>query len=106
MIGRGSKLDNLVQVGHNTEIGISSILCGQAGVSGSCRIGNGVVLGGQAGVADHLEIVDGTRLSAKAGVTGDIKEKGDYAGYPALPARRWRRQMKALESLAARDKKD
>ncbi len=104
-IGLGSKLDNLVQVGHNTTIGPSSILCGQTGIAGSCTIGTGVVLGGQSGVADHLTIADGTRLNAKAGVTGNITEKGDYGGYPAVPIKTWRRQMKALERLSSRSSK-
>ena len=98
-VGPHSKLDNLVQIGHNTKIGACSIMCGQVGVSGSCRIGNGVVLGGNVGVADHLAIADGVRMGAKSGVISDITEKGDYAGFPPVRAFAWRRQIKALAEL-------
>ena len=100
IVGRGSKIDNLVQVGHNVRIGEHSLLCGQAGVAGSVKIGNGCVLGGQSGVADHLTLADGVRLAAQTGVTGNLSEKGDYAGFPAIPARVWRRQLGTLSRLA------
>lgn len=98
-IGKHTKLDNLVQVGHNVRIGQSSLLCGHAGVAGSCTIGNGVIVGGHAGIADHLTIADGVRVAAKSGVTGHLLEKGDYAGYPAVPAATWRRMHVALKNL-------
>lgn len=105
-IGAGAKIDNLVQIGHNTNLGIGSIVCGQAGIAGSCKIGNGVVLGGQAGIADHITIADGVRLSAKAGITGDILEKGDYAGYPARPLKSWHREVSKLASLAEKKREE
>jgi UDP-3-O-[3-hydroxymyristoyl] glucosamine N-acyltransferase len=98
-VGKNSKLDNLVMVGHNTRIGAGSILCGKVGVSGSVTIGKGVVLGGDVGVADHVSIADGARCAAKAGVTGNIKEKGDYAGHPERPVGKWRKEMVALSRL-------
>lgn len=98
-IGRGTKIDNLVQVGHNAQIGEHAILCGQVGIAGSSKIGNQVVLGGGAGVADHVTIGDGIRVGALAGVSSDLVEKGDYNGYPAVPISAWRRQMAALRRL-------
>lgn len=90
-IASGCKLDNLVQVGHNVQIGEHSILCGQAGVGGSSKLGVGVVMGGQSGVADHLTIADGVRLGAQTGATSSLPAKGDYLGFPALPATLFRR---------------
>ncbi|MCO6429635.1 MAG: UDP-3-O-(3-hydroxymyristoyl)glucosamine N-acyltransferase [Deltaproteobacteria bacterium] len=98
-IGAHSKLDNLVQVGHNVRIGSNSVLCGLVGVAGSTTIGSGVTLGGNVGVADHLKIADGVRVAAKSGVTGSILEKGDYAGFPVSKVGVWRRQMVALQKL-------
>jgi UDP-3-O-[3-hydroxymyristoyl] glucosamine N-acyltransferase len=86
-IGRGSKLDNLVQVGHNVKVGPLCILCGQAGIAGSSELGAGVVLGGQVGLANHLAIGDGVRLGAQSGVMSDLLEPGDYLGSPAMPSR-------------------
>ncbi len=91
VVRRGTKIDNLVQIGHNVEIGEHSILAGQAGVSGSSRLGRGVVLGGQAGVADHLTIGDGAMLGAQSGVSQDVgpgeKLFGTW-GRPMTQARR------------------
>ena len=95
----GSKLDNLVQVGHNVSIGSHSILCGQVGIAGSVNIGEQVVLGGNSGVADHVDIVSGVRVAAKSGVIADIDEKGDYIGFPAQKASTWRRQLVNLKNL-------
>lgn len=102
----GAKLDNLVQVAHNVQIGAHSILCGQVGVAGSTKIGSQVVLGGGVGVADHLNIANQTRFAGHAAIAGDITEKGDYAGYPAIPAKQWRRAMTALSRLGKRSSKD
>ena len=98
-IGAGTKLDNLVQVGHNVQIGSNSIVCGQVGLSGSCKVGDRVTLAGGVGIADHIEVADDCRFGARSGVTHHIREKGDYAGYPAIPGIRWKRQMKSLEQL-------
>jgi UDP-3-O-[3-hydroxymyristoyl] glucosamine N-acyltransferase len=98
-IGLGTKIDNLVQIGHNVQIGAMSILCGQVGVGGSSKIGNGVTLGGQSGVADHAVLADKTRFAAKAGVIGHYPEVGDYAGMPAIPAGQWRRMTSSLLKL-------
>jgi len=101
----GTKLDNMVQVGHNCQIGSNSLLCALTGVGGSARIGNQVVLGGKSGVADHLKIVDGVRVGGAAGVVTNLLEKSDYMGYPAVKASEWRRQSIALKKLPALLKK-
>jgi len=98
-LGRGTKLDNLVQVGHNTQIGENSLLCALTGVGGSSKIGNQVTLGGNSGVADHIKIVDGVRVGGGGGVTSNLLEKGDYMGYPAVKASDWRRQFVSLKKL-------
>jgi len=72
IIRRGTKIDNLVQVGHNVEIGEHSIIVAQVGISGSCRLGRGVIAAGQVGFADHLTIGDGAVLGAQAGVAEDV----------------------------------
>ncbi|EFJ35884.1 hypothetical protein SELMODRAFT_404190 [Selaginella moellendorffii] len=84
VIGDNTKLDNLVQIGHNVVIGCNCMICGQVGIAGSCTLGDNVVLGGQAGVADHIEIASKVRIAAKSGVTSNITEPGDYAGFPAV----------------------
>ncbi len=98
-VGPSTKIDNLVQVGHNTKIGAFTIVCGKVGIAGSSRIGNGVVLGGDVGIKDHTTIADGVRVAARSGVISDLTEKGDYAGFPAVRALAWRRQIKAIGEL-------
>jgi UDP-3-O-[3-hydroxymyristoyl] glucosamine N-acyltransferase len=98
-IGEGTKLDNLVQVGHNVSIGSHSLVCGQVGIAGSARIGSQVVIGGGAGIADHVAVHDKIRIAALSGVSGDLKAPGDYGGYPAIEAGQWRRQIAALRLL-------
>ncbi len=98
-IGLSTKIDNLVQIGHNAAIGMYSILCALTGVGGSTKIGNQVTIGGSSGVADHVQIVDGSRFGGKSGVTGSILDKGDYMGFPAVPATKWKRQRAAVSVL-------
>lgn len=105
VIGTGTKLDNLVQVGHNVQIGRFSMLCGQVGIGGSAVIGDQVVLGGNSGVADHITITNKVRVAAKGGVVQDISESGDYGGHPTVPAQQWRRMIVALVSLPDRLRK-
>ena len=92
-IGEGSKIDNLVQIGHNVVIGKHSIICAQVGISGSTRVGSYTTMAGQVGVAGHLEIGDQILLLAKSGVTKDIKTPGPYTGYPAKPLMEGRRML-------------
>jgi UDP-3-O-[3-hydroxymyristoyl] glucosamine N-acyltransferase len=86
-IGRGTKIDNLVQIAHNVRIGEHCILCAQTGISGSTTIGNGVVIGGQAGIGDHITIGDGTVIAARGGVISDLPPHSFVSGYPAGPHR-------------------
>jgi len=84
-IGRGTKIDNLVQIAHNVHIGENSIIVSQAGISGSTKIGNGVTVAGQAGLVGHITVGDGAVIAARAGVIGDIAPKETVSGYPARP---------------------
>ncbi len=99
VIGRGSKLDNLVQVGHNSEVGADVILVAQVGVSGSCRIGRGAVLAGQVGVADHVTVGDGAILTAQAGVPSDVPAGEVWGGAPSRPISEARRIWAAERML-------
>ena len=92
-IGQGTKLDNLVQIGHNSAVGSHSIICGMVGVGGSSEIGNQVVIGGRSGLADHVKIPDQTRIGGASIISHSISEAGDYSGTPPgpLPAIAWRR---------------
>ncbi|QDU68887.1 UDP-3-O-(3-hydroxymyristoyl)glucosamine N-acyltransferase [Engelhardtia mirabilis] len=84
-IGQGSKIDNLVQVAHNVELGRSVLLVSQSGIAGSTRLGDMVIVAGQAGIGGHVEIASGVRVGGGAGVFGDLLVPGDYAGTPARP---------------------
>ena len=85
LIGRGTKVDNLVQIGHNVTIGPHSILVAQAGIAGSTRLGSHVILGGQAGLVDHLEIGDRVMIGAQSGVLRNVDEGQIVGGTPAAP---------------------
>lgn len=99
VIGEGSKIDNLVQIGHNVQIGRRAVVVAQTGISGSTRIGDGAVLGGQAGIAGHLKIGAGARIAAKAGVMNDIAPGTSVGGSPAISIQDWHRQTIALSRL-------
>lgn len=98
-IGRGTKIDNLVQVAHNVEVGSDSLLCAQVGVSGSTRIGSRVKLAGQAGLVGHIQIGDGAVVGAQGGVTKSVPPDGCVSGYPARPHHIAVRQQAALGRL-------
>ncbi len=98
-VGRGTKLDNLIQVGHNVTIGEDCAFAGQVGISGSVSIGNKVLMGGQAGIADHAEIGDGAMIGAQSGVSGKVKEGAIVIGSPAIPYTTWRRAAMAFGKL-------
>lgn len=99
VIGTGVKLDNLIQIGHNVQVGAYSIMASQVGISGSTQIGRGCQIGGQVGTAGHLHIGDGCKLAARTGVMGDLEPGGVYAGMPAMPHRLWLRVSALLMKL-------
>jgi UDP-3-O-[3-hydroxymyristoyl] glucosamine N-acyltransferase len=98
-IGRGSKLDNLVQIGHSCTVGEDSLLCAQVGLAGSSHIGNRVILAGQAGVAGHLTIGDDVVLTAKSATSHDIPAGKVISGIPAFDNRDWLRSTAAFRRL-------
>ena len=99
VIGAGSKLDNLVHIGHNVTIGPGAMLVAQVGVAGSARTGAGVAMGGQAGISGHLRIGAGARIAAQAGVIGDVEPGQVVSGYPARDHRTYLRAMASLMKL-------
>ncbi len=105
VVGEGSKIDNLVQIGHNTRIGRHCVIVGHVGISGSCEIGDFVIAGGQVGIADHARIGDGARLAGRTGVIGELPGGRDYGGMPAKPIKEWARELAAVSMLAKRGKK-
>ncbi len=104
VIKSNAKLDNLIQVGHNCQIGEYSIIVSQVGLSGSTTIGQGVVIGGQSGTAGHLKIGDRAMLAARTGVTKDLEGGKIYGGFPAVEIRLWRKIQAALMRLAKKAK--
>ncbi|XP_074334617.1 putative UDP-3-O-acylglucosamine N-acyltransferase 2, mitochondrial [Apium graveolens] len=92
-VGDYSKIDNLVQIGHNVVIGKNCMLCGQVGIAGSVTVGDYVTFGGRVAVRDHVSIVSKVRLAANSCVTKDISVPGDYGGFPAVPIHEWRRHL-------------
>lgn len=98
-IGRGTKIDNLVQVGHSCKIGEDTVLCGQAGLAGSTLIGNRCILAGQVGAAGHLTIGDGATLTAQSGVPHDVPAGATYSGYPAMENLAWRKAVAVFNRL-------
>jgi UDP-3-O-[3-hydroxymyristoyl] glucosamine N-acyltransferase len=99
VIERGTKIDNLVQIGHNTVVGANTIIVAQVGIAGSCRIGRGVVMAGQVGVADHTTVGDGARLGSQAGVHRDVPAGAGMIGTPAMEGDRGRRAFAAIGRL-------
>jgi UDP-3-O-[3-hydroxymyristoyl] glucosamine N-acyltransferase len=100
VIGEGTKIDNLVQIGHNTRVGRHCVLVAEVGLSGSIELGDFVVLGGQAGVADHVKIGAGATIAGRAGVTSDLAGGQVYGGFPAKPVGQWRRELGAVALFA------
>jgi len=98
-IGRGSKLDDLVLVGHASRVEANTMLCGQVGLAGSTRIGEGCILAGQVGTAGHLSVGDGAVVTAKSGIPSDVPPKSLYSGYPAIENRQWLKNTAALNRL-------
>jgi UDP-3-O-[3-hydroxymyristoyl] glucosamine N-acyltransferase len=100
VVGRGTKIDNLVHIAHNVRIGEKCLIMAQVGIAGSVTVGDGAILAGQAGISGHLDIGAGARLAAQAGVFGDVPAGETWSGYPARPHRDSLRASAALFKLA------
>ncbi|WP_306253852.1 UDP-3-O-(3-hydroxymyristoyl)glucosamine N-acyltransferase [Parvularcula sp. IMCC14364] len=105
IIGAQTKIDNLVQIGHNCRIGARCAIASQTGISGSTSLGDDVMIGGQVGLADHLSIGDGVVIVGRAGLMKDIPAGEKWGGYPAKPARQWFKEVAAVSKLAGTGKK-
>ncbi len=106
IIGEGTKIDNLVQIGHNVQTGKGCIIVAHAGISGSTKLGDYVVLGGQVGIAGHLNIGSMVTVAAQSGVMTNLEAKETVGGSPAMPIKQWHRQTIALKRLTTKkDKK-
>jgi len=93
IVRKNVKVDNLVQIAHNVEVGESSFLCAQVGIAGSTKVGKHCILTGQVGVAGHIEIADNCIFGAQSGVSGSVRKPGMYMGSPAIDASIWRRAV-------------
>ena len=99
IIRRNAKLDNLVQVAHNVEIGESTFMCAQVGVAGSTKVGGHCILAGQVGVAGHITIADNCVFGAQSGIANNVKKSGMYQGSPIIDAMNWRRSVVGFKQL-------
>jgi UDP-3-O-[3-hydroxymyristoyl] glucosamine N-acyltransferase len=99
IIRKNAKLDNLVQIGHNVEVGESSFLCAQVGIAGSSKVGSHCILAGQVGIAGHIEIADNCIFGAQTGVPNSVRKPGMYMGYPSIDAGTWRRSVVGFKQL-------
>lgn len=105
IISKGTKIDNLVQIGHGVAIGQNNIIVSQTGIAGSTKLGDNVVIGGQVGIAGHITITDNVAIAAKSGVSKSIKKPGNYRGIPILPFDEYNRKyvhFKKLDKLYKR----
>ena len=98
-IGRGTKIDNLVQVGHACKVGSDTMLCGQVGLAGTTKVGDRCILAGQVGAAGHLTIGDRAVLTAQSGVPSDVPADSVYSGYPAMETLAWRKSVAVFNRL-------
>jgi UDP-3-O-[3-hydroxymyristoyl] glucosamine N-acyltransferase len=100
IIRRGVKIDNLIQIGHNVEIGENTVMAGQTGIAGSTKIGKNCMFAGQVGIAGHLKIADGTKIGAQGGIPGDIREENSVVlGSPAIDARQFLKSSVIFKKL-------
>ena len=106
VVGENTKIDNLVQIGHNCRIGRNCVMAAHTGISGSVDIGDGAQLGGRVGIADHITVGAGARLAAAAGVMQDIPAGETWGGFPARPMRQWLREAIWVTRAAGRKGND
>ena len=99
IVGDGCKIDNLVQIGHNSQLGKFCIMAGHSGLAGSVTLGNGVIIGGSASIKDHLTLGDGVTVGAGSGVAADVEAGKTVLGYPAVEARDALKQWAAIKRL-------
>ena len=99
IVRKNVKVDNLVQIAHNVEVGESTFLCAQVGIAGSSKVGKHCILTGQVGVAGHIEVTDNCIFGAQTGVAGSVRKPGMYQGYPAIDAANWRRSTVGFKQL-------
>jgi UDP-3-O-[3-hydroxymyristoyl] glucosamine N-acyltransferase len=100
VIGEGTKIDNMVQIGHNVSIGRHCIIVSQVGIAGSSTLEDFVVLGARAGVKDHVTVGEGSQIAATSNVNGDVPPGSRWGGTPAKPVKQWFREVTALARLA------
>lgn len=100
-IGRGTKIDNLVQIAHGVEIGEDSLIIAQTGIAGSTTIGNNVILAGQVAVAGHIKIADKVVVAGRSGITKSLDKAGRYGGLPAIPLNEYNRNLVKLRNIDA-----
>ena len=100
VLSDGVKVDNLVQIGHNCQVGKNSIVVSQSGLAGSTIVGENVTFGAQSGVAGHLQISDNIMFAARSGVTKSITKSGVYAGFPAKPHRQWLKEIATISKIS------
>jgi UDP-3-O-[3-hydroxymyristoyl] glucosamine N-acyltransferase len=106
VIGEGTKIDNLVQIGHNVIVGRHCVIVGQTGLSGSCRLEDFVVMGGQSGVVGHVTVGQGTQIAGASHVKDDAPPGQRLIGTPARSIREWTREARALKRLAEQSRQD
>jgi UDP-3-O-[3-hydroxymyristoyl] glucosamine N-acyltransferase len=99
VLRKGAKLDNLVQIGHNVEIGTNTAMAAQVGIAGSTKVGNNVLMGGQVGLAGHLKIGDRVKIAAQSGIPGDVKDDATVMGSPAFDNKEYKKSYMGFRRL-------